>query len=209
MRFWIGFRMKRKRMGLYTSLTPVISFNANKYWDGPTSRGLPHGNGYVHCDDGSYYCAYDMGVPHFPYNDWEEHGICYVGDGIKFKGRIVQGVPQEGWVKAGDFEFEGDFENGKASQGTMFYPNGAQWTGNFDNDTEHCRRQGWGIMVYADGSQVEGVWLNDEITDGSVKIILPSGAVIPTVLRGGYTDVYCGEWGVKELSSHGTNINVI
>ena len=184
-------------------LVQELVITDGRVWTGNTLNQLPHGWGQVCYNGTSVWSHFVYGAPHFTVDMVTPTGISlcsFMGvGGLIFSGYIDMGVPISGSVTLNDYKFIGLFDRSTCSPsvGTRFYQteNGlASWMGRLD---KHGQRQGAGVMKYADGTSVKGVWKNDEISDGHYTILFGDGRSVDVVLSDGYSRV----WPTKHLWS--------
>jgi len=86
-------------------------------------------------------------------------------------------------VALGDECVEGDCVNGN---GTMVYSTGHKYTGHFKDGVRH----GEGVMLLPGGRKIVGVWVENEIREGTFSA--PDGSI------------YEGQWEFRERNGQGT-----
>ena len=86
-------------------------------------------------------------------------------------------------VALGDECVEGDCVNGN---GTMFYSTGHKYTGQFKDGVRH----GEGVMLLPGGRKLVGVWVENEIREGT--------------FTGSDGSIYEGHWEFRERNGQGT-----
>lgn len=164
-----------------------------RVWTGNTINALPHGWGQVCFNGQIVWSHFAYGIPHFTFNMKLPDAIdkcSFIGkDGLVFSGYIDMGEPISGTVEFNDYKFTGLFNRStfSPSVGTRFYQTDhgeASWMGRLD---KHGKRQGAGVMNYADGNRVKGVWKDDEITDGDFKIFFVDKTTVDAILINGFS----------------------
>lgn len=119
-------------------------------------RNLPTGN--RNWDDGKYYGALYRGVPHGQGTlEWQN---------LKYEGAFSYGVRDgRGILEWNNRDvYDGEFQNGlKHGRGTMTWYNDGRWyEGGWANDM----RNGTGTLHWESGERIEGIWNNDNLSEG-------------------------------------------
>lgn len=115
-----------------------------------------------------------MGQKLVDMEDYElDHGHTYTGQMRAHETQKGKFVPHgEGQMTFHDNRIvDGLWENGQVQNGTLIYPNGDRYEGEFD----HGNPQGQGKLKETDGTIYEGNWENGKIVQGTE--ILPNGEI--------------------------------
>ena len=107
------------------------------------------------------------------------HAYSLVWQGYMFVGEVGEGsdIGRFTCEELMGTEYTGQFKAGKFYRGTLRYPDGGSYSGEWVND----KRTGYGVEAYASNSTYSGQWLDDE-RHGFAEYKLVNG------------DVYRGQW---------------
>lgn len=127
------------------------AYNSRGIYTGTVQRAtqMPHGKGkMVYHKGGSAGGRYYDGDWHVGH--WHGYGIIRDADGDIYEGQVVNDLKEGiGTIEFTDGRsFRGKFRQDEASEGTMSYIDGAQYTG----ELHHGNRHGKGVYRFLDGS---------------------------------------------------------
>lgn len=118
---------------------------------------------------GQVKCNYEGGdnyVGSFVNGFPEGNGIYVYANRDRYEGQFRKGLPngQGTFIKSDDTRYVGTFKDGQITSGTIIFPNGDRFVGQFDlvrnvaNDEISAQPTGKGQFTFANGSRFEGTY---------------------------------------------------